>query len=69
MSSTAPRERAAVSEKQSLSPICVLTRVLENNADIAKIQEWLGHANVSTTRLYDSRKTRLEESPYIRVKY
>jgi hypothetical protein len=44
MISTAPLERAAVSKKQSLSPICVLTHALENNADIAKVQEWLGHA-------------------------
>jgi integrase/recombinase XerD len=45
------------------------TNALTNEADIAKIQEWLGHANVSTTRLYDRRKTRPEDSPTYRVRY
>jgi site-specific recombinase XerD len=27
------------------------TNALSNEADIAKVQEWLGHANVSTTRI------------------
>ena len=35
-----------------------VTNALSNEAYIAKVQEWLGHANVSTTRLYDRRKTR-----------
>jgi len=35
---------------------------------IAKIQEWLGHANVSTTRLYDRRKIRPEDSPMFWVR-
>ena len=39
------------------------TNALSHEADIAKVQEWLGHANVSNTRLYDRRKVRPEDSP------
>lgn len=45
------------------------TNALEHDADIAKVQEWLGHADISTTRLYDKRKTRLEDSPTFKMKY
>jgi hypothetical protein len=31
--------------------------------------EWLGHANVSTTRLYDRRESKPEDSPTFHVKY
>jgi integrase/recombinase XerD len=34
------------------------TNALSNEADIAKEKERLGHANVSTNRLYDRRKMR-----------
>jgi site-specific recombinase XerC len=42
---------------------------LSNEADFSKVQEWLGYLNVSTTRLYDRRKTRPEDSPTFHVKY
>ena len=45
------------------------TNALDHEADIAKVQEWLGHANISTTRLYDRRKTRPEDSPAFKVAY
>ena len=45
------------------------TNALEHSADIAKVQEWLGHSNISTTRLYDRRKTRPEDSPTFKVNY
>ena len=45
------------------------TNALQNGADIAKVQEWMGHANVSTTRLYDHRQNRPEDSPTFRTRY
>ncbi|MEM6483935.1 MAG: tyrosine-type recombinase/integrase [Pseudomonadota bacterium] len=45
------------------------TNALSHNADIAMVQSWLGHSNISTTRLYDRRKMRPEDSPTFRVKY
>jgi integrase len=33
------------------------------------VQEWLGHANIATTRIYDHRKTRPEDSPTFKVTY
>lgn len=45
------------------------TNALENAADVAYVQTWLGHANISTTRLYDRRKSRPEDSPTFKVAY
>ena len=45
------------------------TNALDHQADIAKVQEWLGHANIATTRIYDHRKTRPEDSPTFQVNY
>nr|WP_295768086.1 tyrosine-type recombinase/integrase [Rhodoferax sp.] len=45
------------------------TCALENQADIAKVQEWLGHANINTTRVYDRRETRAQDSPTFSIVY
>ncbi|MGI9486715.1 MAG: tyrosine-type recombinase/integrase [Geminicoccaceae bacterium] len=45
------------------------TVALENGADIARVQDWLGHASPATTRIYDHRQSRPEDSPtfWVRV--
>ncbi|WP_217426488.1 tyrosine-type recombinase/integrase [Candidatus Methylobacter favarea] len=53
-------------EKQNLA---TGSRLFNHQADIAKVQEWLGHANIATTRIYDHRKTRPEDSPTFKVNY
>jgi integrase/recombinase XerD len=45
------------------------TNALDHQADIVKVQEWLGHANIATTRIYDHRRTRPEDSPTFKVAY
>jgi integrase/recombinase XerD len=45
------------------------TNALQHEADIAKVQEWLGHADISTTRMYDKRQSRPEDSPTFKVRY
>ena len=45
------------------------TNALEHQADIAKVQEWLGHASIGTTRVYDRRGSRPEDSPTFKVAY
>jgi len=45
------------------------TNALKHDADLAKVQEWLGHANISTTRLYDKRDSDPKDSPTFKVSY
>ena len=45
------------------------TNALEHGADLAAVSEWFGHASITTTRLYDKRVVRVENSPTFRVSY
>jgi integrase len=62
--------------KAQVNGLCVhslrataVTDALSHEADIAKVQEWLGHANIPMTRLYDRRKSKPEDSPTFRIRY
>ncbi|MFM0557865.1 tyrosine-type recombinase/integrase, partial [Paraburkholderia sediminicola] len=43
------------------------TNALEHEADIAKVQEWLGHANIATTRIYDRVKAGRKTPQHFRL--
>lgn len=45
------------------------TNALEHGADIAHVQETLGHSSIATTRLYDRRRNRPEDSPVFKVRF
>lgn len=45
------------------------TNALDHDADIKKVQEWLGHANIATTQIYDRRRSKPEESPTFKINY
>ena len=43
--------------------LILATSALEYKADIAKVQKWMGHAGISTTRVYHRRGSKPENSP------
>jgi integrase/recombinase XerD len=45
------------------------TSALEHDADIGQVQEWLGHSNISTTKVYDRRDSKPRQSPTFKVAY
>lgn len=47
--------------------ICIKPDGASLSAPTAKLQEWLGHANIATTRVDDRRKMRPEDSPSLKV--
>ena len=51
------------------TPTTAATNALDQQVDIAEVQEWLGHANIATTPIYDHRKTRPEDRPTFKVAY
>ncbi|WP_309387280.1 tyrosine-type recombinase/integrase [Cerasicoccus frondis] len=57
----------------SLSPHSMrstaITNALEHDVDLAKVQEMAGHADISTTRGYDRRKFKPEDSPSYKISY
>lgn len=65
--------KAADIDEEHFSPhslrATAATNALEHEADIARVQQWLGHANIATTRLYDKRASRPEDSPTFKVNY
>jgi len=45
------------------------TNALEHAADITKVQELLGHSNISTTKLYDRRSSKPEDSAVFKIEF
>jgi site-specific recombinase XerD len=49
--------------------VTAATNALQHKADIAKVQVWLGHANIGTTRMYDRQQSQPEDSSTYKVRY
>ncbi len=46
-----------------------VTNALDHPADIARVQAWCGHRSIATTKRYDRRHGRPEDSPTFKVAY
>jgi site-specific recombinase XerD len=65
--------KAAGVKVENFHPHCLratgATNALSNGADLGKVQDFLGHANIQTTRIYDKRKDDIADSPTFKIKY
>ncbi len=55
--------------KATATPQCSYTPKFATKPDIGRVQEWLGHANISTTRMYYRLRPKVEEGPSFKVRY
>ena len=83
MSRTTATNRAAVVPPSNVSAATIppaavnvhalrataVTKALDHQADIAQVQAWCGHRLIATTKLYDRRQSRAEDSPTFKVAY
>jgi integrase/recombinase XerD len=47
----------------------IATNALDHQADIAKVQKWLGHANIARPGAMTHRETQPEDRPTFKVSY
>ena len=66
-------DKSGVSKQTAVHPhmarATAITNSLHRGADMKHVQKWAGHANISTTRIYDQRDQRAEDSPSFKVGY
>ena len=64
---------AGLASRRRLSPHALrstaATNALEHGADLKQVQQWLGHSKIETTRIYDHRESRVQDSPSFKVDY
>ena len=66
-------DKSGVSQQTPVRPhmgrATAITNALRRGSDMKHVQAWAGHANISTTRLYDKTHKRPEDSPSFKVGY